>query len=126
KNIEIVNESAINAKELVMDFLESCERKDFKSARNYISDNISYRGPTGMGSFDKAESYLKYLEHLDLPKADIKKVFENGNDICEVHEMKFGTLPEPTFVCSWFHVDDGKISSIRVLFDPRPFLQEKR
>jgi hypothetical protein len=29
-------------------------------------------------------------------------------------------------VCAWFHVgDDGKISSLRVIFDPRPYLQQK-
>jgi hypothetical protein len=64
-----VNESAIKAKGLVMEYVEAYERKDFKSARSYISDNISYVRPTGMGSFDKAEPYLKYLEHFKLPKS---------------------------------------------------------
>lgn len=124
KNTEKLNGAAINTKELVLEFLAATnDRKDFKSARSYVSDNISYRGPTGMASFDKAEPYLKYLEHLNLPKLGIKKVFEDGNDVCEFHELKFDTLSEPTFVCSLFHVDDGKISSIRVLFDPRPFLR---
>jgi hypothetical protein len=30
-------------------------------------------------------------------------------------------------VCVWYHVDDdGKISSIKVIFDPRPFVQQKK
>lgn len=41
----------------------------------------SYVGPTGMGSFDKAEPYLKYLEHLNLPKSEIKKVSVDGDDV---------------------------------------------
>src|SRR5437660_1384180 len=98
---------AKSAKEIVMEFLAACERKDFKSARAYISDNVSYVGPTGMGSFDKAEPYLKYLEHLDLPKLEFKKVFVDGDDVCELHELNFDTLPAPMLVCSWFHVDDG-------------------
>jgi len=120
------NESAIKAKELMMEYLAACDRRDFETAGRYLSDNVSYRGPTGMGSFDKAEPYLKYLERLNLPKLDIKKVFADGDDVCEFHELKFDSLSEPTFVCSWFHVDGGKISSIKVLYDPRPYLQEKR
>jgi ketosteroid isomerase-like protein len=125
-NLRKVNESVINAKELVMEYLAAVNRKDFKSARSYVSDNVSYVGHTGMGSFDKAEPYLKYLEHLDLPRLEIIKVFADGDDVCEFHEVNVDTLPAPLLVCMWFHVDDGKISSIRIVFDPRPYLQEKR
>jgi len=118
------NGSAINAKELVMEYRAACERRDFKTSRSYLVDNVSFRGPTGMGSFDKAEPYLKYLEHLDLPKAETKKVFADGDDVCEFHEINFEKLPAPMLVCTWIHVDGGKISSIKMLYDPRPFLQE--
>lgn len=124
KNTQLVNESAIDAKELVMEYLDAANRKDWKSARSYVSDNVSYVGP--LNSFDKAEQYVKYFEHLDLPKMDIKKVFVDGNDVCEFHEVKVDTQPEPLLVCMWFHVDDGKISSIRIVFDPRPFLPKGR
>jgi predicted ester cyclase len=124
KNTQLVNESTINAKEVVMEYLEAANRKDWKSARSYVNDNVSYVGP--LNSFDKAEPYLKYFEHLDLPKMDIKKVFVDGNDVCEFHEVNVDTQPEPLLVCMWFHVDDGKIGSIRIVFDPRPFLPKGR
>jgi len=60
------NESAKSAKELVMEYLETCDRKDFKSARSYVSDKVSYVSP--IGSFDRAEPYFKYFEHVDLPR----------------------------------------------------------
>lgn len=60
-----MSESPMNAKELVIKYFETCDRKDFKSARNYVSDNVSYTSP--IGSFDKAEPYFKYFEHVDLP-----------------------------------------------------------
>jgi hypothetical protein len=118
-NIEKEKESAVNAKEVVMEYIAAVNRKDFKSARSYVSGNISYRGP--INSFDKAEPYLKYLEHLNL-YLDVKKVFADGDDVCEFHEVNVNTLPEPLLVCMWFHVDGGKISSIRIVFDPRSFL----
>jgi hypothetical protein len=107
-----------------MEYLQAAERRDFQSARGYLSDNISYVGP--LVSFDRAEPYLKYLEHLNLPKLDIRKEFADSNDVCILHELNFGTLPVTSLVCSWFHVDDdGKISSIMLVFDPRPFVQQK-
>ena len=120
------NEPAKSAKEIVMEYMQALiERRDFQSARSYISDNISYVSP--LNSFDRAEPYLKYNEHLKLPKFDTKKVFVDGQDVCLLYEMNVGTPPVPLFVCAWFHVnDDGKISSLRLAFDPRPFVQPKR
>jgi hypothetical protein len=116
--------SAKSARDIVMEYLQAYDCRDFQSARGYLSNNISYMSP--LNSFDRAEPYLKYFEHLDLPKLDIKKEFADSNDVCILHELNFGTPPVTSLVCSWFHVDDnGKISSIRVVFDPRPFVQQK-
>ena len=35
-----------------MQYLQAVENRDFKSARKYVSDNISYR-TEGLGSFNK-------------------------------------------------------------------------
>jgi hypothetical protein len=115
--------SARSAKDIVMEYIEALERRDFQSARGYISDNISYVSP--LNSFDRAEPYLKYNEHLNLPKFDIKKIFTDGDDVCILHETNLTKPPATVFTTLWFHVNGGKISSLRALFDPRPFLQQK-
>jgi limonene-1,2-epoxide hydrolase len=113
----------INPKEIVMEFLDALQRKDFESARNYVSDNVSYIGP--LNSFNRAEPYFKYVEHLNLPKLDIKKVFTEGShDVCILWEVNYSTPPATIFVSAWYQVYDGKISSMRLVFDPRPFLQQ--
>jgi hypothetical protein len=119
--------SAKSAKEIVMEFLQAItgEHRDFKSARSYVKDNISYVSP--LNSFDKAEPYLKYNESLHLPKLDIKKVFVDGDDVCILHETSLPPrISSTVFTTLWFHVDGGKISSLRALFDPRPFIQPQR
>lgn len=118
------NESTKGAKEIVMEYLEEVtERRDFESARSYLKDNVSYWSP--LNSFDNAEAYLKYNFSLNLPKLDIKKTFVNGDDVCLLYEITL--KPSATlFACLWAHVDGGKISSIKVLFDPRPFVQPGR
>jgi hypothetical protein len=118
-----IESSTKSAKEIVMEFIGATERLDFQSARGYLKDNVSYVSP--LNSFDRAESYLKYNLHLyetgQLAKFDIKKEFADSNDVCILHEWN------SQLVCVWYHVDDdGKISSIKVIFDPRPYVQQKK
>ncbi len=118
--------SAKSAKEIVMEYVDLItERQDFKSARSYLKDNVSYVSP--LNSFDRAEPYLKYNESLHLPKLDIKKVFVDDDDVCILHETSLPPrISSTVFTTLWFHVDGGKISSLRALFDPRPFIQPQR
>ena len=120
RNVMQKFESSVkSAKEIVMEYIQATERQDFQSARGYLSDNVLYVSP--VNSFDRAEPYLKYNQRLyhtgQLVKFDIKKEFVDSNDVCIIHEIN------SQLVCVWYHVDDdGKISSIKVIFDPRQFL----
>jgi hypothetical protein len=98
------SESAKSAKEIVMEFIEALERKDFKSVRSYISDNISVLapGPVELTAFNQAEPFATYLEHANLPRLEIKKEFSDSNDICLLYEMNYREPPVTTFVCGWF------------------------
>jgi hypothetical protein len=112
--------SAKSARDIVMEYTQATERKDFQLARGYLKDNVSYSSP--LNSFDRAEPYLKYNLHLyetgQLGKFEIKKEFTDNNDVCILHEWN------SQLVCVWYHVDnDEKISSVKVIFDPRPFLE---
>jgi hypothetical protein len=119
-----VNEHDIKSKEIVLEFLEALNRKEFKSARSYVSDKVTYMAP--LNSFNGAEPYFKYVEHLNLPKLDIKKVFiEGSNDVCVLWEVNYSSPPAPIFVSAWYQVHDGKISSMKLVFDPRPLLQQQ-
>lgn len=97
---------------------------------NRLINKKNLRGPSDLMSpvneFHEAEAYLKYLGHIHLPILEIKKTFVYGDDVSEFHEVNFDTQSAPLLVCMWFHVDDGKISSNKIVFDPRPFLREQR
>ena len=49
----------------------------------------------------------------------MKKVFVDGDDVCLLYD--FATEKVTTFFCSWYQIKDGKIASIRTVFDPRAF-----
>jgi limonene-1,2-epoxide hydrolase len=123
------NETAKSAKEIVTEFMQTMERKDWKTVRSHISDNISVLapGPFNPNTFHQADAYMYYLEHSEYPSREIKKVIADGNDVCLIFEMTYREPPPPltTFLCGLFHVnDDGKISSLRIVLDPRDLFQK--
>jgi limonene-1,2-epoxide hydrolase len=122
------SESVKSAKEIVMEFIEALERKDLKTVRSYISDNILVLapGPVELTTFNRAEPYVSYLEHSNLSRLEIKKEFVDSNDVCLLYEATYSEPPVTIFVCGWFHVnDDGKIDSLRFVADPRTLLEQK-
>jgi limonene-1,2-epoxide hydrolase len=119
----------VNAKNIVLEFVDALERKDFKTVRSHISDNISVLapGPVELTRFNQADPYVTYLEHANLPRFEIKKEFEDNNDVCLLYEMNYREPLVMIFVCAWFQVnDDRKISSIRFVADIRSLLKEKK
>src|SRR5215813_10715091 len=106
------NETTKSSKEIVMELIGAIERKDWKTARSYIDDNISViaPGPVELTRFTEIDPFMSYLEHANFPPIDIKKEFANGGDVCLVYEATYTQPPVTTFVCGLFHVnDDGKV-----------------
>jgi limonene-1,2-epoxide hydrolase len=111
-------ESSKNAKEVVMSYVKALNNQDFKSARTYVSDGLSFSAP--LATYNNAEPYFKDMERLRI-KFNVKKIFVDGNDVCLLYD--FGAGPINLFGCGWYHVENGKISSLRVLYDPRPIIE---
>ena len=50
-----------------------------------------------------------------------KKTFVDEKDVCVLYDLVTNT-PTGTIPCAeWIHADQGKIKSIQVFFDARPF-----
>jgi hypothetical protein len=56
-------------------------------------------------------------------KYDVKKVFVDGDDVCVFYDLTLSGAA--LFTRGWYQVEDGKIRSLKVLFDPRPVLEAK-
>lgn len=108
------------AKETVLSFVEALTREDFETAREYVTDDLQFTGV--LGSRDGADAYFKDMEKMKL-KYDIQKVFADEHDVCLFYDIDMSG--KRIFSCGWYHVEDGKIKHFRVLFDPRPLLEEK-
>jgi len=107
-----------NAKEIVMSCIKALNDEDFKTARKYMTDDFSFKGV--LGNRNGAEAYFNDMEKMKL-KYEVKKVFADENDVCLLYDLAISGVT--LFGCGWYHVEDDKINSLRVVFDPRPVLE---
>jgi len=109
----------MSAKEIVLAFIEAMNNEDFITARAYVSEDMKFVGV--MGTRDSADAYFKDMEKMKF-KYDIKKVFEDGSDVCLFYDINMGE--KTIFSCGWYKLIGGKINSFQVIFDPRPLLKD--
>jgi len=114
------NNKAAGAKEVTLSFLKALNEEDFKAARGYLNDDMKFIGV--MGTRDSGDAYIKDMEKMKF-KYKIQKVFEDGNDVSVFYDIDMGGT---TIFCSgWYHLSNRKISTLNVIFDPRPLLEKK-
>jgi predicted ester cyclase len=106
-----------SANDVVLSFIKALNEEDFATARNCADDDLKFIGV--LGHRDGADAYFTDMQRMKL-KYDIKRVFSDGDDVCIFFDIEMGNTT--IFSCGWYHVIDGKINSIRVIFDPRPLL----
>jgi SnoaL-like protein len=106
-----------DAKEVVLSYIRALDSQDYDAARGHLNDDVRVKGPAGE-MFSKPKEFIDMLRSYR-GKYDLKKVFTDGNDVCLLYDLKTPTAT--VFMCSWYHVNDGKIDSIQTVFDPRPF-----
>jgi len=107
----------MSARETVISYIDAMGKRDYAAAKRYLNANVFIQGPGGE-AFRSADDFLKMMEQ-QRGKYDMKKVFVDGDDVCLLYD--FITEKVTTFFCSWYQVKEGKISSIRTVFDPRAF-----
>ena len=101
-------------------FFDAWTSMDFARARELVHDDVVFEGP--IDAFNDADAYLASLQQLGaiVTGADKRKVFVDGDDVCVIYDLK--TMPVPSSrTCEWYRVRDGRVASVSVVFDARPF-----
>lgn len=112
--------AAESARNVVLAYIEALNREDFAEARRYIDNEISFEG--ALGSRHGADAYLADMTRMHL-KYEVKKVFVDGDDVCLLYNVTMSGVT--VFTAGWYRLREGKIHSLRVVFDPRPLLKDK-
>ena len=80
--------------------------KDFARLRAILADDVTFTGP--FAQLDNAEDCIQGLQQMSKIVTDI------------VVHKQHTTVAPPVPTANWSHVENGKITRIRVTFDPRP------
>jgi hypothetical protein len=99
-------------------YFESWKSKDFDTLRGVLADEVTFRGP--LGTADDADACLRGLRGMSQIVTDIviQKMFVDGADVLTWFDLHTSVAP-PAPTANWSRVQNGKITRIRVTFDPR-------
>jgi ketosteroid isomerase-like protein len=110
-----------DAKTLATTYFAAWKDEDFDLLRSLLADDVTFSGP--MGRADGADECLRGLAGMSKGMDDIVilTVVADGSDVItwyDLHMKDVGPLP----TANWSHVENGRITSIRATFDPRPIV----
>ena len=103
---------------LATTYFEAWKAKDFDTMRSLVADDVDFEGP--LATLVGAEEYMEGIRGLSrlISEIVIRKVFVEGQDVLTWYEMHT-TVASPVAVANWLHVEEGKITFLRVAFDAR-------
>jgi YHS domain-containing protein len=110
-----------NNGEIVERYVTALYAGDYETARQYLAQDVSFRGPAA--SFSSADDYLKATQHAvrAVKHVDTRKVFVDGSDVCIFFDLHIEHPVESIAIADWYHLEGGKIASIHSILDTGPF-----
>ncbi|MGH3446144.1 MAG: nuclear transport factor 2 family protein [Nocardioidaceae bacterium] len=103
---------------LATTYLQSWQDKDFTTMRSTIADDVTFRGT--LGAADGIEECMKGVQGLAaiMTGITIHQMVVEGADVMTWYDLETSVAP-PCATVNWSHVESGKITAIRAVFDPR-------
>lgn len=110
--------SAPDAGQVAAAYFRAWQGKDFTTLRSLLADDATFRGP--LGTAENAEDCMRGLQGMAhiLTSIDIQHMFVDGPDVLTWFDLHTSIAP-PCATANWSHVENGKITAIRVTFDAR-------
>jgi SnoaL-like protein len=108
-----------DAADVAAAYFDAWQRGDFARLRTILADDVTFDGPLGhAGNAEECIAGLRRMSEI-VTGIIIRKTFVDGADVLTWFDLHTAdTDPLPTV--NWRHVENGKITAIRVTFDPRP------
>ena len=99
-------------------YFRAWKERDFTTLRCILADDATFRGRSAPRT--TASACVKGLRGYGADPDDIvvQHVFVDGPDVLTWFDLHTTVAP-PAPTANWQHIEDGKITRIRVTFDPR-------
>jgi len=105
------------AKQVALEYIEACGRKDYDTVSQLLSPSLTFVGPGN--ALTGAAQYLAVLRRLGpvWKRSDVKKVFVDGDEVCVIYDFVTDTPAGAVPLVEWLRVEDGRIASVTLFFD---------
>jgi len=109
---------ADDAANVATTYFDAWKASDFDTMRSLLAEDVRFEGP--LATLEGAEDYMEGIQGLSkvISEIVIQKVFVDGHDVLTWYDMHT-TVASPVPVANWLHVEEGKITAVRVAFDAR-------
>jgi SnoaL-like domain len=99
-------------------YVSAWQAHDWATLRCILADDVTFRGP--LGRADNAEECLASLRAMarTLDHIDVRARLSDDSDVITWFDLH-STVAPPAPTANWTRVRDGRITRIRVTFDPR-------
>jgi hypothetical protein len=99
-------------------YFDAWNARDFSRLRSVLADDVDFAGP--LGQVKGGDDCLRGLRGMAqvMTGLQVRKVFRDGPDVLTWFDLAT-SVAETVPVANWMHVEDGKITRIRVAFDAR-------
>ena len=107
-------------KSVATEYLLSWTSGDLDTTRSLVTDDVTFVGPLGQAS--GVDEYITGLEGMTkmVEKVEIEKTIADGGDVCIKYQLVTNTPAGAIPTVNLFEIADGKVTSVRAYFDPRP------
>ena len=116
-----VEDSVESSSEPAMKYFNHWSKKEYQASARYLDENLSFKGP--IDTFNNSKDYLQAISRLAPIVVEVRKkrTFVSGKDACFVYDLVTNNLAGTVPCAEWIHSEHGKVKSIQVFFDARPF-----
>jgi ketosteroid isomerase-like protein len=99
-------------------YFDAWQARDFARLRSVLADDVEFAGP--LAQVKGSDDCLRGLRGMAqiMTGLEVRKVFRDGPDVLTWFDLAT-SVAETVPVANWMHVEDGKITRIRVAFDAR-------
>lgn len=114
----------MNLKNMANSYFTSWKAHDFETLRALFSEDITFVGALGVAN--GIDENIMGIQGLTTIMTDIviQHMWADEFDVITWYELHTTQASSPLAVVNWMHIENGKITQIRVTFDPRPLLDK--
>lgn len=105
------------AKTVALAYIDACGRKDWEAVAAALDEHVQFSGPGN--AVTGAVPYLAVLQRIApvWVRSDVKSVLSDGPEIAVLYDFVTDTSAGAVPIVEWLGVEQGKIKSVKLLFD---------